>query len=349
MTLNRHRRADWKWNTDRAAVASRWTWLQAQVSDLEYRIRQQSEIFKQIRHAKGSVVLGDPPSLEEIGARLRQARANGQKLSPFETKIADIDIKAESNGSPCNISSLLQNVNQQATKLTQSLGNCLTPDPSEKVKNMNNTKMLNGVIPGHSSESATSVPGSSGLTTGPAGDSSSVLTPDVSPTFPFLDATCMAARCRPVRSYRKRKLLRTSGLHQISRKAARLSTVKCHCNPPASSCPMCGGRYNNTQALDPNVMSLQEKVALLDPAYHPVLSFKGGKAYMLWSFMLLIKLYIKCSVLYKFILNSTSYYCSIPNAGCFFSTDCVLWGVVDHIFCYIEFNMFAINRGWILC
>ncbi|KAK3106503.1 hypothetical protein FSP39_021317 [Pinctada imbricata] len=271
-----HRRAEWKWSADRAGVASRWTWLQAQVSDLEYRIRQQSEIFKQIRHAKGSVVLGDPPSLEEIGARLRQARASGQKLSPFETKIADIDLKADNNGSPCNISTLLLNVNQQATKLTQSLGNCLTPEQSmsgDKFKS-NGAKILNGVISGHSAqECAMSGPSTSSSSVGPSGDNSHV-TPELPPSFPFLDATCMAARSRPVRSYRKRKLLRTAGLHQVSRKAARLSTVKCQCNPPFSACPMCGGRYNNTQTLEPGVMSLSEKVALLDPAYHPVLSFK---------------------------------------------------------------------------
>ena len=34
-------------------MASRWTWLQAQVSDLEYRIRQLTEIYRQLRQLKG--------------------------------------------------------------------------------------------------------------------------------------------------------------------------------------------------------------------------------------------------------------------------------------------------------
>ncbi|XP_078501165.1 KAT8 regulatory NSL complex subunit 1 isoform X3 [Lissotriton helveticus] len=46
------RRPDWQWAVDRAAIVSRWNWLQAHVSDLEYRIRQQTDIYKQIRANK---------------------------------------------------------------------------------------------------------------------------------------------------------------------------------------------------------------------------------------------------------------------------------------------------------
>eukprot|EP00074_Homo_sapiens_P100467 XP_016879978.1 KAT8 regulatory NSL complex subunit 1 isoform X6 [Homo sapiens] len=46
------RRSEWKWAADRAAIVSRWNWLQAHVSDLEYRIRQQTDIYKQIRANK---------------------------------------------------------------------------------------------------------------------------------------------------------------------------------------------------------------------------------------------------------------------------------------------------------
>lgn len=42
----------WRWVRDRAMVISRWTWLQAQVSDLEYRIRQHGELHKQLRSSK---------------------------------------------------------------------------------------------------------------------------------------------------------------------------------------------------------------------------------------------------------------------------------------------------------
>ncbi|XP_069120844.1 KAT8 regulatory NSL complex subunit 1-like [Argopecten irradians] len=289
-TLNPlHRRAEWKWATDRAAVASRWTWLQAQVSDLEYRIRQQSEIFKQIRHTKGSVILGEAPPPEDLSIRLKQARAADSKMSPLDAKIANLQKKNEA--SPCNVSTLLMNVNVQASKLTKSLGNCLSPaqgvsnsnniGDNNKIKGQQNhsTKPLNGMIGQSHEQNAASGSSSDAPSTpqtqvaiGPAGDSVAS-TPEI-PTSPFPpDMTCQAARCRPVRSYRKRKLLWTSGLHQRSRKAARLSTVRCECYPPKSSCPMCGGRYNNTQSVNPDNMPIQERVSILDPAFHPVLSF----------------------------------------------------------------------------
>ncbi|XP_072741637.1 KAT8 regulatory NSL complex subunit 1 isoform X2 [Ciconia boyciana] len=58
------RRAEWRWAADRAAIVSRWNWLQAHVSDLEYRIRQQTDIYKQIRANKS--VSGSQP-LESLG------------------------------------------------------------------------------------------------------------------------------------------------------------------------------------------------------------------------------------------------------------------------------------------
>jgi len=51
------------WASERAMIASRWTWLQAQVSDLEYRIRQQSDLYRQLRSQKGAITLNDASSV----------------------------------------------------------------------------------------------------------------------------------------------------------------------------------------------------------------------------------------------------------------------------------------------
>lgn len=53
------RRAEGRFALERASIISRWTWLQAHISDLEYRIRQHTDICRQIRANKGSVELGD--------------------------------------------------------------------------------------------------------------------------------------------------------------------------------------------------------------------------------------------------------------------------------------------------
>lgn len=187
----RQRRAEWQWAERRSFVASRWTWLQAQVSDLEYRIRQQSDIYRQIRATKGSVTLGD----------VTEVVTPGKDSTPTTSTTAAI--------------------------------------PSD---------LPNGVI-------------------------DRVQTPAA-------DVTQTAARCRPLRSYRKRKLLRTYGLQQLSRKAARLSTVRCSCYPPVTPCALCSGRYNNTEAVDPAVLPPTECLALLDHSYHSVLSFDQGQCHL---------------------------------------------------------------------
>ncbi|XP_074841335.1 uncharacterized protein LOC142008171 isoform X2 [Carettochelys insculpta] len=43
---------------ERATIICQWTWLQTQISDLEYRIRQQTDMYKQLRASKGPVILG---------------------------------------------------------------------------------------------------------------------------------------------------------------------------------------------------------------------------------------------------------------------------------------------------
>ncbi|XP_051523472.1 KAT8 regulatory NSL complex subunit 1-like isoform X2 [Myxocyprinus asiaticus] len=53
------RRAEGRFARERASIIGHWTWLQAQISDLEYRIRQQVDIYRQLRTSKGPVELGD--------------------------------------------------------------------------------------------------------------------------------------------------------------------------------------------------------------------------------------------------------------------------------------------------
>ncbi|XP_046887801.1 KAT8 regulatory NSL complex subunit 1 [Hypomesus transpacificus] len=62
------KRAESRYTLERASIISHWNWLQAHISDLEYRIRQQTDIYRQIRSGKGSVELGGlPPSTLVVG------------------------------------------------------------------------------------------------------------------------------------------------------------------------------------------------------------------------------------------------------------------------------------------
>lgn len=91
---------------------------------------------------------------------------------------------------------------------------------------------------------------------------------------------CMGAtgtcRTRPFirTNFRKRRLLNTAGLHLVSKKAARPSNIRCGCRSPLACCALCTGRSDPTYPREqPEQLTVQERIALLDPAYHPVLSF----------------------------------------------------------------------------
>ncbi len=251
-------RCEWKWAEDRASVASRWTWLQAQVSDLEYRIRQQNDIYRQIRNSKGSISLGQqtPPKDMFVTNPVHK----GKKVLPLGHVSVNNEVTSKSTDmSPAQISTMLGNIDKQSNRLTQQFGDMISPQSSPAV--------AAGAVSSSSSTAADSTSVKPGTT--------STLTFD--PVSPVLDQSCQAARCRPIKGYRKRKLLRSTGIHYFSRKAAKLSTVHCQCYPPVTPCAMCGGRYNKVTAMRADSLPLTERLALVDQTFHPVLSFRQGE------------------------------------------------------------------------
>lgn len=185
------KRAAWRYATERAAIASRWTWLQGQISDLEYRIRQYSEFHKQIRMGKGAIMLGgmSPP---------HSVPSSPTVINGFRGQ--------------------LPGASQLAVK------------PFENTAN--------------------------GAVTNP-------------------DLQC--SRCRPLLNFRKRKLLQTWGLHAVSKKAARSSTIRCGCVPPGLQCALCTGRTDPTRPRDiTDYLSKSERISLLDPSFHSVFSLPEG-------------------------------------------------------------------------
>ena len=257
---------DWRWSEDRAQIASRWTWLQAQVSDLEYRIRQQTDIHKQIRLKKGNVTLGETPVIVDN--------------SGVATETTRLHYLQESGMSPANVSPLVTNLREQSATLKQQLGNIFTPSPpttngastlSSAVSDGVSTTDSHSVTPNVQSQSSLA---SHSLDTNTDTPKHSVL--DTTEN----DPTCIAARCRPalLGKYRKRKLLRTSSIPHRSRKSARLtSTVKCQCYPPVTPCALCGGQVNYmVDQQQAQCSPISERVALLDHSYHQVLSLQEG-------------------------------------------------------------------------
>ncbi|KAI3365016.1 hypothetical protein L3Q82_000954 [Scortum barcoo] len=85
------KRAESRYTVERAAIISHWNWLQAHISDLEYRIRQQTDIYRQIRASKvgrslefgyGSVELGGvaPSAVSAGGTEIKTEPVNTQDV-----------------------------------------------------------------------------------------------------------------------------------------------------------------------------------------------------------------------------------------------------------------------------
>lgn len=175
LSFCRQKRALWRYSLDRATIAARWTWLQAQIADIEYRIRLHTDLHKQIRSGKGAVQLEDP--IPSVSTNSSQTTINGYR--------------------------------------------------------------------GQLSEGVQEY---------------------------------QCARTRPFFGFKKRKLLQISGLHAVSKRAARPSTMKCGCIPLGIPCALCTGRSDPTYPRDSSdTLSRSEKIALLDPSFHPVFSLAEGK------------------------------------------------------------------------
>ncbi|NXN80170.1 KANL1 protein, partial [Bombycilla garrulus] len=236
------RRAEWRWAADRAAIVSRWNWLQAHVSDLEYRIRQQTDIYKQIRANKGLIVLGEAsPADPAVDDSSRPLRAE-VKLEPGAERLS------VSGSQP------LENLGISAAN---------TPE-SHPAKPCGAPRPVNGVI-------NTLQPGLAEHAQGEGQEAEELLHKRQRLAPVPADGTCVAARTRPVLSCKKRRLVRPSTIMPLSKKAHRGSLARCSCdvNP---SCALCGTRSSSTLDIQYDA-PLLERLSQLDSCIHPVLSF----------------------------------------------------------------------------
>ncbi|NXM06450.1 KANL1 protein, partial [Tyrannus savana] len=238
------RRAEWRWAADRAAIVSRWNWLQAHVSDLEYRIRQQTDIYKQIRANKGLIVLGEasPPD-PAVDDSSRPVRAE-VKLEPGADRLS------VSGSQP------LENLGISAAN---------TPE-SHPTKPCGAPRPVNGVI-------NTLQPGLAEHAQGDGQEAEELLHKKqrLNLVAAPSDGTCVAARTRPVLSCKKRRLVRPSTIMPLSKKAHRNNLARCSCdvNP---SCALCGTRSSTSLEIQYDA-PLLERLSQLDSCIHPVLSF----------------------------------------------------------------------------
>ncbi|XP_055113623.2 KAT8 regulatory NSL complex subunit 1 isoform X6 [Symphalangus syndactylus] len=240
------RRSEWKWAADRAAIVSRWNWLQAHVSDLEYRIRQQTDIYKQIRANKGLIVLGEVPPPEHTTDLFLPLSSEVKTDHGTDKLIESVSQPLENHGAPIigHISESLSTKSCGALRPVNGVINTLQP-------------VLADHIPGDSSDAEEQLHKKQRLN---LVSSSS-------------DGTCVAARTRPVLSCKKRRLVRPNSIVPLSKKVHRNSTIRpgCDVNP---SCALCGSGSINTMPPEIHYEApLFERLSQLDSCVHPVLAF----------------------------------------------------------------------------
>ncbi|XP_066483565.1 KAT8 regulatory NSL complex subunit 1-like [Tiliqua scincoides] len=275
--------AEHQWAMERAAIICRWTWLQAQVSDLEYRIRQQTDVYKQLRANKGPVVLGDLKHEDVLKQRFGStATVNSRrnKVLPPSSHLKVTTADRQCDSSPLVPSFFLQNADKQNSHLAQSLRNLVCQSPSctpingspEPPKACTSPCQVNGI-----SNCFNTCSTSNNFQDGVGSDRILKKPKEINSlpaTSSSLDNSCVAARIRPVCKYRKRRLVRVNTVSHLSRKPQKPLTMRCSCELP-NSCILCDCKAS-IQTIDPETMSLEERVALLDSGFHPILSFSHG-------------------------------------------------------------------------
>nr|XP_021529412.1 KAT8 regulatory NSL complex subunit 1 isoform X4 [Aotus nancymaae] len=240
------RRSEWRWAADRAAIVSRWNWLQAHVSDLEYRIRQQTDIYKQIRANKGLIVLGEAPPPEHTTDLFLPLTSEVKTDHGTDKLIESVSQPLENHGAPIigHISESLSTKSCGALRPVNGVINTLQP-------------VLADHIPGDSSDADEQLHKKQRLNL----------------TSSSSDGTCVAARTRPVLSCKKRRLVRPNSIVPLSKKVHRNSTIRsgCDVNP---SCALCGSGSINTMPPEIHYEApLLERLSHLDSCVHPVLAF----------------------------------------------------------------------------
>ncbi|KAF6094422.1 KAT8 regulatory NSL complex subunit 1 [Phyllostomus discolor] len=239
------RRSEWRWAADRAAIVSRWNWLQAHVSDLEYRIRQQTDIYKQIRANKGLIVLGEAPPPEHTTVDLFLPLSSEVKTDHGNDKLTEsVSQPLENHGASGHPSESLSTKSCGALRPVNGVINSLQP-------------VLADHMPGDSSDAEEQLHKKQRLNL----VSSST------------DGTCVAARTRPVLSCKKRRLVRPNSIVPLSKKVHRNSPVRsgCDVNP---FCALCGSSSASTMPPEIHYEApLLERLSQLDACVHPVLAF----------------------------------------------------------------------------
>ncbi|KAM5265727.1 KAT8 regulatory NSL complex subunit 1-like protein isoform 2-T2 [Hipposideros larvatus] len=270
---------EWKWLVDRARVGSRWTWLQAQISELEYKIQQLTDVHRQIRASKGIVILEESQLPKDILKKQVQyadqapsLNTTGNPQIPQESQ--DPLPEQDFEMSPSSPTLLLRNIEKQSAQLTEIINSLIAPlnlSPTSSPlssKSCSHKCLANG-ISRSASENLDELSSSSSWLLNQK-HSKKRRKDKTRLKSPPLTVMSTAARTRPLQSFHKRKLYRLSPTFYWtpqtlpSKETMFLNTTQMPCLQSASTWHSC--EHNSKSQI------LREHVSELDSSFHSVLS-----------------------------------------------------------------------------
>ncbi|XP_066178513.1 KAT8 regulatory NSL complex subunit 1-like protein isoform X4 [Sylvia atricapilla] len=270
--------SEWKWLADRARIGSRWTWLQAQISELEYKIQQLTDLHRQIRATKGMVVLEEFPFPKDILKKqiqltdqeaLLNSTGNSQAAIERQDSLPEHDFEM----SPSSPTLLLRNIEKQSAQLSEIISSLIAPlnlspaSSSLSSKTCRHRQLVNGISFRASDNREVSSSGSWLL------DHQHIKKRRRDRTrlrSVSVNNVSTSARTRPLQSFQKRKLYR---MHSA-----------CHWNQQTFPSRDAFFPYKTQlpSTFSSSEYSTESKildyVQELDSSFHPVLSFPSGES-----------------------------------------------------------------------
>ncbi|NXO01735.1 KAL1L protein, partial [Rhinopomastus cyanomelas] len=270
--------SEWKWLADRATIGSRWTWLQAQISELEYKIQQLTDLHRQIRASKGMVILEEFPFPKDILKKQTQltdqeallnATGNSQAAIERQDSLPEHDFEMRPNSPTL----LLQNIEKQSAQLSEIISSLIAPPslspPSSSLssKGCRLRQLVNGISFRASDNREVSSSSSWVLDHQHIKKRRRDRTRLRSLSVANMMSTC--ARTRPLLSFQRRKLYRMHGASNWNQQTSQSRDASFPYKTPFP-CAVPASALSSKYSPEPHLLDYVQK---LDPSFHPVLSF----------------------------------------------------------------------------
>ncbi|XP_036433498.1 KAT8 regulatory NSL complex subunit 1-like protein [Colossoma macropomum] len=256
---------EWRWQCERAELASCWTWLQLRLSELDCRIQQLGELHQHILDSKGNVVLAESrPLTDRQIQQMLLTETAGLALTAGNMN----DMTAELDTEPSSPARLLWNIERQSAQLSHIVKNLMAPlsvSPSSSPVTKGICSHWRGQQKRPFSSFSDVFPCADSTCFGEAGQKKRRLCRRRRRP-PQVDVTCVCARTRPLLTYHKPRLfsMGQSLLRQQGPDPSAYLCASCASCDPVSVCsdPACSSTVESTANRAHPVLSLSSESSL---------------------------------------------------------------------------------------